>query len=328
MKRSFYFLLIFFSVLFSCSNEQKEDLNLKHLNYIAANINSDLIQIKNEILNLSSIIQYKIPFDREISNWPSDNYYFKNREVLSSKHENSSSAVYLPGQKEISSQLQKTIVNSELLDTIFKSSIERNALLSQVYFLDTNSFLRIYPFVDVYGYLKGSIDLREYVSYQTANNKPFLDDDVYWVNSPFADPYGRGWIIACVEPLYYRERFIGIVSGDITLRSLKEKYFSSDTELMLLTDAEGKLICCTRQAAKIIDIPVLREFQYFKPVTEDIFRFNNPSLTLHKNTGLRKAIKSLLMGENKEVFYVDNKKCTIYKSYIKETNWVLFKVIN
>ncbi len=328
MKRSFYFLLVFFSVLFSCSSEQEEDLNLKHLNYIANNINSDLIQIKNEIINLSSYAQHKIPFDREINNWPSNKYYFKNGEILSSKYENSNSAVYLPFQNEISNQLKKNIVNSELLDTIFKRSIERNALLTQVYFLDTNSFLRIYPFVDVHSYLKGSIDLREFVPYQTAYNKPFLDDNVYWIKRPFADPYGRGWIIACVEPLYYRERFIGIISGNITLRSLQEKYFSSDTELMLLADAEGKSICYTKQAAKIINIPILREFQYFKPVTKDIFTFTSPSLTLHKNADLRKAIKSLLKGENKEIFYVDNKKYIIYKSYIKETNWVLFKIIN
>jgi CMP-N-acetylneuraminic acid synthetase len=96
----------------------------------------------------------------------------------------------------------------------------------------------------------------------------------------------------------------------------------------MLTNSAGKLICCTKEASKIVDIPVLREFQYFKPVTENIYTFNNPSLILHKNKGFRDAIKSLLTGKSKEVFYMENKKYTIYRSYIKETDWQLFKIIN
>jgi hypothetical protein len=326
MKRNLFILLLF-SIIISCNNKQEEDINLKHLNHIAKSINSDLIQLKKEILTLSLQISHTIPFDKPIQKLP-EKYYFKDGKALQCQYQNFTSSVYLPSNKELTEDLKKIIINSELIDTLFKNSITSNPLLSQVYFLDTNSFLRIYPFVDVLSYIKESTDLREFITYQTAEEKTFIDEEVYWASRPFADPFGRGWVFSCVEPIYYRDQFMGILSGDITLRSLKEKYFSSDTELVLLTDASGKLICCTKESAKLFNIPVLRDFHYYKPITEDIFTFNNPSLIHHKNSDLRKVVKSLLAGKNKEDFYVENKKYTIYKSYIEETNWVLFKITN
>jgi hypothetical protein len=157
---------------------------------------------------------------------------------------------------------------------------------------------------------------------------PFHDDNVYWIKQPFADPLGRGWVISCTEPIYYRDNFLGNITADITLKGLKEKFFFSDTQLLLMTDSDGKMICCTKEAAKLIDIPLLREFQYFKPVTKDIFTFNHPSLVHHKNNNFRNAMKTLLTGKDKASFFMENKKYTIYKSYIKETNWILFKIVN
>lgn len=328
MKRSFFIVLFIFSIFYSCKNQQGEDLNLKHLDHIAECINADLGSVKNDIFNLANSLQYKIPFDKEVLTFPKEKYHYNPGVVLFCSYNESKSAVYYPADRTITNQLKKTIVNTEYLDTFFISSIKKNPLLSQIYFLDTNSFLRIYPYIDVVNYLKSSVDLKSFIPYQSVKKKPFVNDKAYWINQPFADPYGRGWIISCVEPIYYRDRFLGILSGDITLRSLKNKYFSSGTELILVIDREGKIICCTKEAAKITNVRQLREFRYYKPVTENTYAFNNPSLTEHKNKNLRNAIKSLLSGETKEMFFIDSKKYTIYKSHIRETDWLLLKIIN
>ena len=34
------------------------------------------------------------------------------------------------------------------------------------------------------------------------------------------------------------------------------------------------------------------------------------------------------IGETKEIFFIDSKKYTIYKSHIRETDWLLLKIIN
>lgn len=328
MKRFFVILLLVFSVFYSCKNPQEEDLNLKHLNHIAESINNDFESIRNEMYNLANSLQYKIPFDQEVGELSEEKYHYQLNEILYSTYNNSQSAVYYPANRGIPKHLKKIIINSELLDTLFKNAILKNPLLSQIYFLDTNSFLRIYPYIDVVSYLKSAVDLKNLGPYQTAYKKPLIQNQAYWSNRPYADTYGRGWVISCVEPIYYRDQFLGILSGDITLRSMKDKYFSSGTELILLIDQEGKLICCTKEAEKITNTLPFRDFNYYKPVTENIYICNSPSLTEHKNKNFNHAIKSLLSGQNKETFFIDNKRYKIYKSQIKETNWLLLKIIN
>ncbi|MDA3952668.1 MAG: PDC sensor domain-containing protein [Bacteroidales bacterium] len=328
MKRFFYVFIIFIWIFYSCQNQKTEDLNLKHVNHIANSINADLNSIKSNVFYTANFLQHRVPFDKKVRGFSKDFYQFSSDKALISKYNESKSAVYCPADITISSQLKKIIINSEVFDSLFISSIKKNPLISQLYFLDTNSFLRIYPYIDVTTCLKPDINLKGFAPYQTANNKPFINDEAYWINKPFADPYGRGWIISCIEPIYYRDQFIGILSGDIALQGLKKKYFSSGTELLLLIDQKGKIICCTKEAGKLANIPQLREFGYYKTITEDIYDFDNPNLTDHKNKSLSKAIKSLLSGENIENFYVDNNKYTIYKSIIKETDWLLLKIIN
>ena len=329
MKRTFYIiLLVLFSALFSCKNKQEEDLNSKHLDYIANSINNDLIEIKKDIITLANDVQHKISFEKKVTSFSTDKYHYYPGQVLFCTYKESQSAVYYPANKNIDKSIKNIIVNSEQIDAFFIGTIKKNPLLAQVYFLDTNSFLRIYPYINVVNYLKSSVNLTDFMTFRKVKQKPYIEDHAYWMNIPYADPYGRGWIISCVQPIYYHDKFLGIVSGDFTLHSLKDKYLTSDTQLLLLTDNKGKLICCTREASKVANIPAIREFRYYKPVTETIFMNNNPCLKNHKNKTFRKAINSLLAGENKETFFVDNKKYTIYKSHIPETDWLLLKIIN
>jgi len=328
MTKTFYISIIFFLVVFSCKNEKAEDLNAKHLDCIANNINNDLEEITESMISLTTNLQHNVNFDQKISAFSTVKYHYYPDQVLFCSYDNSQSSVYYPANLNITENVKNIIVNSEQADTFFMDAVKKNPLLAQVYFLDTNSFLRIYPYINVVNYLKSSVNITELAPFNEIEGKPFIGDQAYWMSSPYADPYGRGWIVSCTEPLYFRENFIGIVSGDITLHSLKNKYFTSNTELLLLTDQNARLICCTKEASRVINIPAQREFRYYKPVKETIFMFNTPELTTHANKSFRKAVNSLLSGKNQESFIMDSKKYTIYKSQIEQTDWLLLKIIN
>lgn len=324
------FILISVIILFSgsCNNKQDSDLHLKQINNIASKINKDLSTATRELSNITSNIQYKIPFDKNVKWQLGEKYiYHSNKMLVSLKNENQS-AVYYPENKEISKSLRKIIINSEQLDTLFIDIIKNNPIISQAYFLTENSFLRIYPYIDIVNYLNTPVNLNSLITYKSVNNKPFIDTKAYWINPPFADPYGRGWVISCAEPVYYRDRFIGIISMDIRLKNLRSKYFSSNTDIILLINKTGELIYCTKEGANFLGIPQCRDFQYYKPITEDIYLYKNPALLEHKNKNFRTAIKTLLEDKTKTDFYINKKKHTIYKSYINETDWYLLKIIN
>lgn len=327
MKNTIYVISILFLLFISCKKKHEEDLNLKHLNHVAQLINNDLVKVTRDITELSSNIQYKVSFDKKTNTFLSGKYHYYPGQILFCSYEKSGTAVYFPANKNIE-PIKNIILNSEQADTFLFETINNNTLLAQAYFLDTSSFLRIYPYINVANYLKSSIDLTKLNNYQSVKNKHFYEKQAYWTSTPFADPFGRGWIISCVQPVYFHDKFLAIVSGDITLHSLRTNYLSSETEMLILTDQNGKLICCTRDASRVFNIPVTREYRYYKPVTEDIFMNTNPTLSNHENRHFRKAVNALLSGKNKETFFIENKKYTIYKSIITETDWLLLKITN
>jgi len=327
MRKLAHISLIILLFASSCRNSNEKDINLIHLNNIAECINNDLISIKKEVVQLTNEFQYKIPFNNASERKLSDTYYEKHG-VLYTDYLKNRSAVYFPSFSSITPCQKQIIANTEKMDTFFIHAVENSLLLSQVYFIDTNSFLRIYPYTDVINYLKNPVDLRSLAAYKLVENQPFIENQCYWLSEPVADPYGRGWVISCVNPVYYRDKFIGAVAGDIQLRNLENKYFSSNNILMVLTTSDGRIICSTSECSKITKIPIYKEFQYYKPISEDIFITHKTSLLEHKNKTIRKTFKVLLGGKSKEDFYYNNKKYTIFKSHIKETGWYLFKIIN
>lgn len=320
------FIIIIF--VFSCNRKTIEDANVKHLNNLANTINSDLNSVSQSVIELTSKIQIGIPFEDPVNKNFEKYYYYKNDQVLYTSFKENNSAVYYPANKEITKALKNRIINTEKLDPLFSEITIDKSLIEQVYFLDTNSFLRIYPYVDVINYLKSSVDLTTLMTYKNIERAPFNSKKGYWVKNPYADPYGRGWIISCSQPIYYRDCFKGIISGNISVKTIKDNYFSSNTESLFLLNHEGKLIVWTKEAGKIINAPVYKEFQYYKPVESDIFIYCSPSLIEHQNKSLKKAIDNLLKNKTSEEFNISNKRYKIYRSYIPETDWYLFKIIN
>ena len=327
MKKVLLVTLIFFFI-FSCKKDKDSDTNLMHIHNLSSKINEDLKEISHNIIELANKVQISIPFESPASKSFEKTYYYKKYQILYTKFNENYSAVYFPANKAIDQTLKNRIINTERLDQLFYEFTNLNALVEQVYFLDTNSFLRIYPYINVINYLSGSIDLTKLCAYKSVEKAPFNDIKSYWLNKPYADPYGRGWIVSCMQPIYYRDHFKGIISGDISINSLRSKYFSSNNESLFLLDSDGKLIISTKEAGKIINAPVFKEYQYFKPVESDVFMNSSPILIDHQNKSLTKAIENLMKDKTQEEFNINNKKYKIYRAYIPETNWYLFKIIN
>ncbi|MBI9054824.1 MAG: cache domain-containing protein [Bacteroidales bacterium] len=327
--KNFALTVMLISILcVSCNKKNSCDSNLNQINSIAEKINYDLISLREDIVSLSNHIQYKVPFNNTISWESTKKYKYHNNKFLISDFAENQSAIYLPSNKKLDLSLKKIIVNSEILDSVFDNTIRRNAILSQLYFLNTNSFLRIFPFVDIAKHLNSNINLLNLNPYKTINNKPFVDDKAYWMSKPFADPFGRGWIVSCVEPINYRNKFIGILSGDISIDNLQKKYLSSNTEILLLINKDCELITSTKEGTKFLNIPQYREFQYYKPVETDLYLYKTPILLEYKNKNFKNAVKKLIEGETNTDFIFENKKYSIYISHIEEPNWYLLKITN
>jgi len=204
----------------------------------------------------------------------------------------------------------------------------QNSIVTQAYYLDTNSFLRIYPYINVAKQFLPAIRLTDFYAYKSIVNKPFIENNAYWVNQPYADPSGRGWIISCLSPLYYREQFLGIISADIMLKKICEKHIYSESEKLILINMNGEILSCSKKAASFLNIPVKEEYPYYKPLKGDLFLKGNPSLLNNQKKEIRKAVSSLINGESMVELTHESSRIKIFSAKIKETNWLLLKIIN
>lgn len=328
MKPRLLFGFLLFFIFLSCNKKHEKDLDYIHLEQISERLAYDLKKVSTEITNAAQIVQSNINFDKEI-NWETHNKYMLNQHnVLCVLSESNNCAVFLPSGVELTPIVKKTIINSEPIDTMLMNICNQNSIVTQAYFLDTNSLLRIYPFINVAKQYLPSIRLTDFYAYKSIANKPFIENNAYWVNQPFADPSGRGWIISCVTPLYYREQFLGIISADIMLKTICEKHFYSDSEKFILINMNGEILSCSKKAASFLNIPVKEEYPYYKPLTCDLFLKGNPSLLNNQKKEIRKAISSLINGESMVELTHDSSRIKIFATKIKETNWLLLKIIN
>ncbi|OFX82768.1 MAG: hypothetical protein A2W99_06635 [Bacteroidetes bacterium GWF2_33_16] len=328
MKFSVLIFFLIVLILFSCKRNHEKDLNYIHLEQISKRLASDLTNVEKDLLNAAQIIQHKIDFEKGID-WEKQHRYILNQNnVLSAQSDENNCAVFLPSGIEVTQKLKKTIINSEPIDTLLIDICYKNRIVNQVYFLDTNSFLRIFPYINVGKQFLPTIRLTEFNTYKTIASKPFFENKAYWINDPYADPSGRGWIISCVSPLYYHDQFFGIISADIMLKSICEKHLSSESEMFIIINTNGELLSCTKKAASFLKIPLKNDYPYYKPFTEDIFLSGNPSLLNSHKKNIRKAVKSLIQGKNMVELIYESNKTIIYSSKIKETNWLLLKIIN
>lgn len=316
-------------MFFSACNRQKEvEENLKKLNAIALDLNADLSKLRQDMEFVSNSLKYKIEYNKSSATKFDEKYTQINKNVLISNLKNNSSSIYYPTNGEINESLKNFIVNSEAYNSLFKKSLQKNPILSQIYFLKNNSFLRIYPSIDIEKHILPGTDLLQLITYKSVVNKPFKEGHACWINTPFADPYGRGWIVSCAEPIYYRENFIGVLSADISIHNIKANYLSSNEDILFLINKDFELIACTKEGEKFLNIPQFREYQYYKPITQNLFLFEHSFLLEHENKEFKLAIQDIRSGKKFADFYLNRKRHTLFASRINETNWYLLKITN
>lgn len=327
MKRGFVMVFIAIFVFFSCKKNHETDLNYIHLKQITKQLENDFNDISELVASTSQKIQLNLKIDNEIS-WNPSKYQVNQNKTLFVSQRFSKTAVYMPVGSELSSSGKKAIVNTEFIDSLLINICQNNSLVAQSYYLDTNSLLRIYPYFDVTKQYLPTIRLTDFFAFKSLENKPLNSKEGYWIQDPYADPSGRGWIISCLSPVYYREEFIGVISADVMIKSICEKHFGSNSEKFILLNERGEIISCSKKAAGFFNIAIKDDYPFYKPFTSDIFLKGNPSFVNSNKKELRKMIGSVKKGESFVEFFYDAKKVTVYSSRIKPANWLLLKIIN
>ncbi|GAB4152994.1 MAG: hypothetical protein Fur0021_18300 [Candidatus Promineifilaceae bacterium] len=289
-----------------------EEINLKlgdvmHSTVVAAHLAAEALQRPIDgALAAQQLSRYQQD-DRAI--WGLDVYYNAQggEAVLGTDLSN----VYWTGPLAANDTVAQQIVQTESLDTVFAGIKSVSPDTQWIYLTTPTGMMRLYPWASNDHY-PDQWDPREIVFYTVAEpaNNPSLEPR--WT-APYVDYAGAGWMVTMSVPVLGESGdFLGIMSHDITIESLKQIALGIN---ILNGGGYGFLIDSNGQ---VIAHPAYQEVDASKGTEEDA------SLLTVGSDAYRRLIQNMVSGESGLGYYDEagGSSLLVYAP-IPETGWSL-----
>ncbi len=326
-----FILLAFISL--SCNqnniNEKNKQENLIKIKELSNKINNDFIPIRNEVSKLAELIQYLYQNQANI-NCNDENLYELSKDGVYYKNKNDGkSAVFVSGYIPINKEIKRIVCFTEPLDTFFIRSLKENNAFAQLYYNDKNSYNRIYPFFDVLTQYEKKMNIPSFNFYYLADYKHNPEKKAVWVNEPYVDPAGRGWMVSTIAPVYYNNEMVGVSGIDVTINQITDKYFKTENQDIIIADASGIIVSANEQIINLLNLPTLINHKYFETIKQDTYKKEDYNLLQNKNKNIRIAFENIIKNKSEfEKLSIDDTNYFLYVSVIKELNWFVVKISN
>jgi hypothetical protein len=154
--------------------------------------------------------------------------------------------------------------------------------------------------------------------------------EAVWVNEPYIDPAGRGWMVSAIAPVYYQGNLVGVPGIDITVNTVTSRYIQDGTESnLLIIDNTGTIVSAQESTVNMLSFPPLSDHKYIETIKQDTYRKESYNLKLSKEENVRKIGIEILDKKN-TVFQteINGNKLTVLASHIPETDWYLLEIMN
>lgn len=144
--------------------------------------------------------------------------------------------------------------------------------VNQAYFNDRHSLNRIYPWFDTLAQYPPRMDITDFNFYYLADAAHNPGKGGVWVEEPYVDPAGRGWMISSIAPVYVDDALEGVVGLDVTIETLVARYFKDTARSLAILSKEGVLVAATETAIQDLQMPPLKNHKYLETVKLDTFK--------------------------------------------------------
>jgi hypothetical protein len=331
MKRILIVLGLIIAVS-SCRNAGNKDIRKEQeiLKEKADNINRDFRIIRFEIDTLAEKITRL--YENQESILPKidkSKYRFASNGIFMKPVNDGGSAIFVSGYYPINEEVKRITYFTEQIDTAFIELVKKYPEIVQVYFNDKSSINRIYPFFDVLSQYEAKMDIPSYNFYYLADLKHNPEKKSLWVNEPYVDPAGRGWMVSAIAPVYYKDELVGVPGIDVTINRVMKRYIADDPESMtMIIDNTGAIVAAQESVINLLSFPPLFEHKYVETIKQDTYRKETYNLALSKESRVRELAGEILNKKNEIVKTdINSEEITVISAFIPELSWYLIKII-
>lgn len=319
-------------MFFSCSNDRVQRITSEQesLRITAEKIDQDFALIRKEAGNLAARIQ-KLYENRPSSpiKPKKDLYHLAPNGVFYKTHDDGGSAIFVTGIFPVNEAIKQDVYLTEPIDTEFVRIVKKYPEVVQVYYNDKHSSNRIYPFFDVLSQYEAKMDIPSYNFYYMADAKHNPERKAVWVNEPYVDPAGRGWMVSAIAPVYVNNELLGVPGIDVTINEVAKRYLpEQSTSMTLIIDNTGTVVTAQESAINFLSFPPLFDHKYIETIKQNTYRKELYNLTLSKEEWVRKLANQII---NEQNHVVQTKQkgsdITVIAEHIHELNWYLVKIL-
>lgn len=323
-------LLILTFLLSACNIKNKVEERQATLKEKAANINSDFKKIRLEAETLAlEITKLYANQDKILPTIDKTKYQMASNGVFIKPIDDGGSALFVSGFFPMTQKIKNTAYFTEPIDPFFKALVKKYPEIVQVYYNDQYSLNRIYPFFDVLSQYEAKMNIPSFNFYYLADKKHNPEKKSLWVNEPYVDPAGRGWMVSAIAPVYSADSMVGVPGIDVTINLIAKRYLHDNINSMnIIVDDKGTIVAAQEAAINLLSFPPLFDHKYIETIKQDTYRKEMYNLTLSKENNVRVLANDVLK-KNKEVIETElnGERITVISAHIPELNWYLLEII-
>ncbi len=205
-------------------------------------------------------------------------------------------ALWVSGVVPIDDVVRRTVWATEGIDGDLRAVVRDAPEVAQVYFNDRHSMNRIFPPFDVLSQYEAKMNIPEFNFYYLADAKHNPERRTVWVDEPYVDPAGRGWMVSCIAPVYVGDTLEGVVGLDVTVGDIVERYLQPPSRAWVLIDRRGVVVAATEAAIRAFDMPPLTDHRYVNTVKSDRYRSDDYNVLRSPNAGVRRLAEDVMNG--------------------------------
>lgn len=157
------------------------------------------------------------------------------------------------------------------LDPVMIDLVHSHPRFTSVYFNTTDSYNRIFPFINALAQYPRSMDIPRYNFFYLANAKHNPQRKAVWTDA-YVDPAGRGWMISSIAPVWKADRLEGVVGIDVSLRTMVDRLVGLEVPWggsALLVDKRGSIVALPPRAEKTFGLKELVAHDYTGAIMAD-----------------------------------------------------------
>lgn len=316
--------------LTSCDKKTPAEKNTSEAKQLASQLDADFAKVLAEVEKLAAYTQDLYKRKSEIlPRIDTSKYQMHTSGAFYKPTNDGGAALWVSGAVPITDEVKEVAYFTEPLDTELIRITQQMPEVNQAYYNDKNSLNRIYPWFDTVAQYPPKMNIPEFNFYFMADAAHNPSKKAVWVNEPYVDPAGRGWMVSAIAPVYSGGELVGVPGLDVTIAEIIDRYLTDKAAPIAVVAPNGVLVAASEKAIALLEMPPLKDHKYLETVKQDTFKQDQYDLLKSRLRPVRELAKKVLTSQtaSEETVEISGKSYRAICSPVSGLNWMVLEFL-